>query len=189
MSRSGALGLNGKFTLRTVRDGLTKDLAVTFIRDDAAPTSSTGSGGNPGTPGSGDVNSTTTSNGYGSCGTECAFTCVAGTAGQVALSINLDVFGQPVSSGAPVSEYAYAKIQWRAVAGTWADVAAETQSTAQATYGQMVDDCAGATIAISTSKTGLTSGTTYEFRCLARRGGSSTAVTVVFYGTLTGTGS
>ena len=193
VTRSGTLapGAGGKFTLRCVRDGLTRDLAVTFVRDDAPPSYSTGGGGggsNPGTSGSGNVSCTALNNTYGTPGTESAFTCVAGTAGQVALSAS--VFGSIDRTGTgTVNEYLYGKWQWRAVGGTWADVTTEAQSDYPAQF-NFPGDVNGCTIAATPTKAGLTSGTTYQFQFIVRRGSSAPSdVTAYFSGTVGGTGS
>ena len=191
VTRTGALGASGRFTVRAAFGGVNYDAPVSFIRDDAAPPTSTGGGsggGNPGTNGHADVSSSTTSNAPGSAGAESAFTCVAGSGGQVALAINLD-YSVSRTSGASVSESGAAKLQWRAVGGTWADVSGGSGGTDVNATWSRTDGSTSGTIALAATKTGLTSGTTYEFRCLFWRGGSTSGVTATGYGTLTGAGS
>jgi hypothetical protein len=63
------------------------------------------------------------------------------------------------------------KWQWRAVGGSWADVAAEVSETTQAV---LTDEGAGffavdpGYIAVNQVRTGLTSGVDYEFQLLLR---------------------
>lgn len=179
---------NGSFVIRSERGGVTRDHPVQTQRNDAPPPVSTGGGGggNPGTSGSTNVSLSVTDTTYGSGSNSASFTCVAGTAGQVALSAALDV-SLYAASGSH-SQYGYAKWQWRAIGGSWADVGSETASSSAATYSPTLGG-ESATLDLIDTKTGLTSGTTYEFRIAYRKGSGSSAQTMSFTGTGAGVGS
>jgi len=92
-----------------------------------------------------------------------------------AISLSAPLSFQRVSTTAGTTS-AWGKWQWRAVGGTFADVAAEIASTQNAVTavapGEPVEQYSGA-LSVNQSKTGLTAGVDYEFQLLAR---SSNAV-------------
>lgn len=177
---------SASYTVRSSYAGVVRDLIVPVQKIRAAPPVNTGSsGGNPGTTGSGNVSSSTNLTTYGG-GSSAGFTCVAGTVGAVALSAALTV--SLYSSGGVFSQTGYAKWQWRVPGGTWADVGSEVVSDGAAVY----DKFSGpedTTLTISVTKTGLTSGSTYEFRLDYRKGSGTTGQIMSFSGTGTGVGS
>jgi hypothetical protein len=174
------------FVIRTERGGVTRDYRVEVQKSKSAPPVNTGGGGgNPGTTGSTNVSASATSTTYGSADSP-SFSCVAGTAGQVALSAALDV--SLYASGGNFSQVGYAKWQWRPVGGSWADVAAETASDGPAIYDKF-NGPENTTLSASATKTGLTSGTTYEFRLSYRKGSGTALQYMSFSGTGVGEGS
>ena len=176
----------GSFTVRSTYAGDPRDAIVTVQRIRAAAPVNTGSTGNPGTSGSTGVGLSTISTSYGG-GDGPAFTCVAGTAGQVALAGTFNV--SLYASSGVFSQYGIGKPQWRVPAGTWADVpGGEYTSSSPAIYDKF-DGPTDATLDVSVTKTGLTSGTTYEFRMVFRKGSGTSAQTMNFSGTFAGTGS
>lgn len=176
----------GSFTIRSVYAGVTRDQSVTVQRNRAAAPVNTGSTGNPGTSGSVLANGSTGSTDYG--GAESApFTCVAGTAGQVALASTLNV--SLYATSGMLSQYGYAMAQWRLPGGTWADVAgSECLSDGPATYDKF-EGSVPTTLTFGATKTGLTSGTTYEFRLKFRKASGTSGQIMSFSGTFAGTGS
>jgi hypothetical protein len=92
----------------------------------------------------------------------------AGSTGIITVSGSLS-FKVPTATG--IGSYGLAlKAQWRVVGGSWADIAAEVvDSGVCAVYSEppLVSD--PGSIGFYFSKTGLTSGTDYEFQILARR--------------------
>lgn len=173
------------FTVRSVYGGVTRDYPVVVQRARAAAPVSTGSTGNPGTSGSVGAGASTISTSYGG-GDSASFTCVAGTAGQVALSASLTV--SLYASGGVFNQYGVAKAQWRVPGGTYADVGSEVLSDGPATYDKF-DGPTDTSLSIAVTKTGLTSGSTYEFRLSYRKQSGTTGQTMSFSGTLAGTGS
>jgi hypothetical protein len=102
---------------------------------------------------------------YGGAATS-VMTVRAGASGQIDLTAPLyfDIY-------APGTRAAYGKWQWRVVGGTFADVTTEIASAYSAYYpsGHVVGaDPSSGYIEVTMSKTGLTSGTDYEFQLLLR---------------------
>lgn len=102
-------------------------------------------------------------------------TVAAPVSGNVTVSGSLS-FKVPKSTGAGLYGLSL-KAQWRVVAGSWADITAEVSATVE---NQIVDvdgflENNAGTITFSFQKTGLTSGTDYEFQILARRSGSNSS--------------
>lgn len=100
-------------------------------------------------------------------------TVAAPVSGNVTVSGSLS-FKVPKSTGAGLYGLSL-KAQWRVVAGSWADITTEVSATVE---NQIVDvdgflENNAGTITFSFQKTGLTSGTDYEFQILARRSGSN----------------
>jgi hypothetical protein len=113
----------------------------------------------------------------------------AGSAGQVALTAPLS-FSTDTTEGAGTFGLR-GKWQWRPVGGTWADVAAEVSET----FSDEVFDEFGVVysigsgfIEVNQTKTGLTSGTDYEFRLLLRLP-TGTATRFIFDGVATAVAS
>lgn len=132
---------------------------------DAAPTG--GGGGGGGTVSSTGAISTTNSTSYGAANTP-TLTQTAPAGGTINLTAPLSFR----RSGAGTSSAA-GKWQWRAIGGSWADVAAETASTVAAETEELVPGEPGlqkspGSVSVSAAKTGLTSGTAYEFQLLLR---------------------
>jgi len=81
----------------------------------------------------------------------------------------------------------YGKVQWRVSGGTWADIAAET--TGVTSFYNVVDNYTepGDLFLSSTNytKTGLTSGLTYEFQVLTRKSGTNSGTNLSLNGSFT----
>lgn len=176
------------FVIQSTYGGVTRDYTVMVQRVKSAPPVSTGGGGgggNPGTTGTTDVSAATTATTYGSADSG-SFTCVAGTAGQVALAATLNV--SLYATGGVFSQSGYAKWQWRAIGGSYADVGSEIASNGPAIYDKF-DGPQDTTLDANVTKTGLTSGTSYEFRLTYRKDSGSSGQTMSFSGTGVGIGS
>ena len=177
---------SASFTVRASYAGDPREAIVAVQRIRAAAPVNSGSTGNPGTSGSTTVGLATTSTSYGFADGP-PFTCVAGTAGQVALAGTFNV--SLYSAGGVFSQYGIGKPQWRLPSGTWADVpGGEYTSGSPAIYDKF-DGPTDATLDIAVNKTGLTAGTTYEFRVVFRKGSGTSGQTMSFYGTFAGSGS
>ena len=142
----------------------------------------TGGGGGGGA--SSDATSTinqTTSSAYGGAATR-ILTIAAGAGGVVNLSLVAE-FSRATAGSAS----AFGKWQWRVVGGTFADVAAEVASSTSAfTSGPPEPDTTPGTIAVNQQKSGLTTGTSYEFQPLLR---GNASVTLNWLGTASGAGA
>lgn len=145
---------------------IARTLDIKVIRQDDPPTSSGGGSGNPGTSAS----TTSLGNTVGSSfpGTASStLTCKAGTGGQVACTFP-GSYKRNTASAVGTST-ATGKWQWRVVAGSWADIdAGDTGDIAETVNEPPVINEAG-TGAFNATKTGLTSGTDYEFQFLWHR--------------------
>ena len=173
---SGLLSISA-FVSETVRlridatyGGVTRQFEVVVRKaSDPPPVGGTGGVGNPGTTASTASISNTSSTTYGSANAG-PLTAKAGTAGQVALTANLDF--QLSGGGAIATLDAYGKWQWRVVGGSWADVDTEDASTTSASRqynaGDAVWENSPGYLPVAMTKTGLTSGTDYEFQLLLR---------------------
>lgn len=144
------------------------NLSITKI-DDSTPPPAPASG-NPATTVSASVSGTATSS-YGTTAFSGVLSVKAGTSGQVACSSNISF--NVTSTSTNTEEYG--KWQWRVVGGTFADIATEIISTSSAykaapVTGEPTDKGPGA-LSVNMTKTGLTSGTTYEFQLLIRTSG------------------
>jgi hypothetical protein len=193
-SISGAGGVNfdvasiGSSTatvrIKAVYGTTTRVLDVTIAKVlDPPPVGTSGGSGNPGTTASTSSISGTSLSTYS--GVQAGpITCKAGTAGTVTLTAPLDFYR--VVSG---SSGADGKWQWRVVGGVFADVTTEIASTINAGKGTDPDGnpyATPGTLNVNMSKTGLTSGTDYEFQLLLR---GQSAVVLSYDGTATATGS
>ncbi len=168
--------------------GATRQIEVVVNKErDPPPVGGSGGSGNPGTTASTSTISSTGSTTYGGANAG-PLTAKAGTAGQVALTANLSF--QPSGGTAIGALNAWGKWQWRVVGGSWADVDSEDSSTTAAS--RAYDNDANAWInsegylPVAMTKTGLTSGTDYEFQLLLR---VSSARTTAFAGLAKAEGS
>lgn len=167
---------------------VTRTASVHVKRQDDPPSSSGGAGATGGTSASTTSLGDTTGTAYDTTfAVSDTLTVVAGSVGQVAcvapISFARDNVGVNGVTGC------FGKWQWRVPAGVWADITSEVQETDTA-----VENVSGITygsVSVSHTKTGLGSGTTYEFRFLWRQrnvSGTASAATRMS-GTLTATGS
>lgn len=179
----------GKFVLRWTYAAVSKDVTVEFSRADDAPPFSTGSSGNPGTSGTASMGTSTNSSSYGTAYSD-AFTCVAGTAGQIALSASLST-SLDTSTNGNYSDTGYATFELRPIGGSWADVGSEMAGNIAATVSKIGATYEGdvGSLDIARTKTGLTAGSSYEARLKARKANSGVNQTLNFGGTLSGVGS
>lgn len=160
-------------------------------QSDAAPTGSTGGSSNPGTTVSTSSFSGVTSTSYGTA-TAGTLTATAGSAGQVRCTVPVSFKRTPGTAAGLTGSYG--KVQWRVPAGVWADVAAETADSGdaetEAFAGEPVFNSAGS-LSVDVTKTGLTSGTAYEFQFLMRKADTSGDVDNIYVtsGTFTAAGT
>lgn len=160
---------NGTVTITAAYGGTTLASYLTVTKTlGAAP-----SGGGSGTTSASTYTfSSASSTSYTSAGSaELTVTC--GSSGQIDLNLTLpfSAYGYTGYTGA------YAKIQVKIVGGTYGDVATETYCVSQAytPSGHVIDDFpSDGEIDITTSKTGLTNGSSYVFRVLWRTTSGST---------------
>jgi len=172
-----ACAASGRISWSSARDGVTLLGETTIVFDKAAPPSTSGGGGGTGGGSSGsgspgyDTSIAPTSSGSYGAANAGPLTVTVGSSGTVNLTAPLGY----TSTGSATN--CLGKWQWRVVGGTFADVASEIAQTLGASGG---DD---GQISVAQSKTGLTSGTAYEFQLLLRRGAGTG--TLDFYGTAT----
>lgn len=151
--------------------GVTRTATVRVIKQNDPPSNSGGSGATGGTSASTTTLGNTTGTAYDTTNAVSAtLTATAGSNGQVQctapISFNRTNTTNPGETGA------YGKWQWRAIAGSWADITTEVQESFTAVA---VDDPelgfinGGGSISVTQTKTGLTNGTSYEFRFLWRQ--------------------
>jgi phosphodiesterase/alkaline phosphatase D-like protein len=117
---------------------------------------------------------------------------VAGSGGQVACAATIYFKRTPGTVAGETG--AFGKWQWRIVGGTFADITTEVASTTDAQTVVNVGDPTfnqRGSITVNMTKTGLTNGTTYEFRFLWRRSDVSGTAENIYLasGTLSATGS
>ncbi len=162
-----AVSSTGKIAVTAVRDGITLngEILVTKVTP-AAPVSGGSGGGGGGGTATDPTISATSSTSYGAANSD-VLRVTAGSAGVVDLSAAL-TFSTAGSGGSALGKW-----QWRAIGGSFADVAAEIASTSNAIAG----DPNSGYIEVTQSKTGLTNGVDYEFQLLLRRGGGSGSMT------------
>jgi hypothetical protein len=180
--------------------GIDRKGTIRVVRQDDPPTNAGGGGGGGGGSGSSGSTTTlgdTTSTSYDlTSAVSSTITATAGAGGQVACTapINFKRTGVTLGSGPDGETGAAGKWQWRVVGGTFADIASEvTCATDSVTE---VDPDTGkhrtfaGSLSVAQTKTGLTSGTAYEFRfCWRRIDVVATAENVSAVGTLQALGS
>jgi hypothetical protein len=165
-----ACASTGKIVVTSVRGGISLSAEFSVFKDIAAPPS-TGGGGSGGGSGSASTSSIGSVTASTYSGVQAGpLTVQAGTAGTVNLSAPL-TFSSSTGGGAR------GKWQWRIVGGSFADVSSEDNSSSNAIFGEPDSGYIEATDA----KTGLTSGTSYEFQLQLRR--STGSATMSFSGT------
>jgi len=159
----------GYIDVTSVYGGLTIIDRIVVQRPQSAPPASGGSGA---TSASTSTFASATSTSYGAANAG-PLTVTAGAAGTVTLSAYLNT--SILFSGTSTS--CKGKWQWRVVGGSWADVATEISSGADASlYGDGYID-------VAMSKTGLTNGVAYEFQLLMRINSGTGNPLYFFYGT------
>lgn len=139
--------------------------ALTLVKkQDPPPASGTGSG----TSASASINTSGITSTYGTSPTG-VLTTKAGTGGQVVCSASVDF--SKVSNG---TVDAYGKWQWRVVGGSFADITSEVFSSNPAVRtGAPEPSNEQGLLTVNMTKTGLTSGTNYEFQFLMRSAGAN----------------
>jgi hypothetical protein len=197
---NSTLALESVIEVTGTYQGIARKASITVLRSDDPPTSSGGGGGGGG--GSGSSGSTTTLG--DTTGTSydltnaisSTITATAGFGGQVACTAPLSFkrTGVTLGSGPDGENGAAGKWQWRIPAGTWADIASEVTSVSNSVTD--VDPDTGkhrtfaGSLSVAQTKTGLTSGTAYEFRfCWRRVDAVATYENVSAVGTLQAIGS
>lgn len=171
-----------------VYGGVTRTAVLHVVVQSDPPTN--GSSGSSGTPATTTALGVTTGTVYDTTNaTSPTLSVAAGATGTVSLSAPI---GYKRNSTAAGRTGAAGKWQWRVVGGTFADVATEVSDTADfaETDTSPVTNYQGS-LSVSQSKTGLTSGTTYEFRFLWREVAISGSPAHLYRvnGTMSATGS
>lgn len=167
---SASLALESTIRITATYGSIQRALLLKVQRQDDPPTNAGGAGGNPGTTATtttlGNTNGTT----YGAGAESAVIRCKAGTAGQVACTAPVTYKRTPGTADG--TNAATGKWQWRVVGGSFADITTEIGPGSSA---QTITNSGDPTINLSGSmsvnmtKTGLTSGTDYEFKFLWRR--------------------
>lgn len=183
---SAALSLESTIRLTGSKTGIERSTVVKVLRIDDPPTNSGGGGGNPGTSASTTTLGNATSTAYGT-GESAILKCKAGTAGQVACTWPLNYKRTPGTVDGVTG--ALGKWQWRVVGGSFADITTEIASGSNASTitnaGDPAVNLAG-NLNVSMTKTGLTSGTDYEFKFLWRKNDVSGDVDDIYRSSGTG---
>ena len=123
-----------------------------------------GGGGSTGSTANASYSAATITSTYGGSATAPVLTVLAGATGMVDLSGNVNY--KRTTNG---SNSGFAKWMWRIVGGSWADVASETSAWEDAyKVGMPEPENYPGVIYPNVTKTGLTSGTAYEFGMYAR---------------------
>lgn len=171
-------------------NGVTRTGTVHIIRQDDPPTSG-GTGATGGTSQStaslGDTNGTSYDPATAVSGT---LSVVAGSGGQVACTAPIGFKRTPGTAAGHTGTAG--KWQWRVPAGTWADISTEIASSSDAgTEAESGTINFAGSISVAQTKTGLTNGSTYEFRLLWRRSDTDGTANDVYRasGIMTATGS
>lgn len=173
--------------------GVTRTGTVHIVRQDDPPTSGTGgsSGSSTGTKASTTTLANATATTYGTA-ESATLTVEAGAAGKVKCTAPFGYKRTPgTASGATGC---FGKWQWRALAGTWADITTEVADTDDATTvvnaGDPTQNTIGS-ISVTHTKDTLTAGTQYEFKFLWRKVDVSGDVDDIYRsgGTLTADGT
>lgn len=154
-------------------NGITRHARVHIVRQDDPPTNSnSGGGGTSGTSASTTTLGATVGTSYDTVNSVSAtLTVTAGSAGKVQCSAPISFKRTPGTVEGNTG--ALGKWQWRVPGGTWADIATEVADSvdARTTYDAEFDTYKNwsGSLSVTQTKTGLTSGTDYEFRFLWRR--------------------
>ncbi len=165
--------------------GVTRTGTLKIIRQDDAPTNTGGAGATGGTTGTTTTLGDTTGTAYDTTNAVSnTLTVIAGSGGRVDLSAPITYDRSTAISG---STGALGKWQWRVPAGVWADAPG-----GETTYTIAASSSSGSgEISAADAVTGLTNGSTYEFRFLWRRSNVSGTASNIYRvtGTLTAVGS
>jgi hypothetical protein len=169
--------------------GVTRTATVHVIRQDDPPTNSGGSGSTGGTSGNTTTLGNTTGTSYDTTNAVSGtITVTAGSVGQVVCSAPL-TFGRTASNDGESG--AYGKWQWRVPAGVWADIDTEVQESTTAFKSGASASNRNGSLSVTHTKTGLSNGSSYEFRFVWRRRDVTSLFLNIYRvsGTLTATGS
>jgi hypothetical protein len=153
-----ALARTGFILWTSTRDGVTLTATTVVLKNVAIPPSAGGAGG--GTSAYATSYSSPTTSSYGGSGSS-VLTVNTGSSGQIAFSAPLSYTGTGSARG---------KWQWRAIGGTFADVAAEISAAGTAFAGEPDS------IDVSQTKSGLTASTAYEVQLILRRSSGTGAL-------------
>jgi hypothetical protein len=145
--------------------GVVRTATLRIIRQDDPPTNSGGAGATGGTSSSTTTLGNSTSTSYDTTNAVSdTLTVTAGSVGQVACVAPI-TFDRVTSTDGETG--AFGKWQWRVPAGVWADITTEVQEAVTAVNDavDLANDHYGS-LSVSHTKTGLTNGSSYEFRFL-----------------------
>ncbi|NML04264.1 hypothetical protein [Sphingomonas sp. G-3-2-10] len=172
---------NGTVTVTGTYNSVAMQVAITVTRTLGAPPAGGGSGA---TSASTTAIGAATSSSY-TTGVSNTLTVAAGSSGTIALTTTLDFYISGSTSFSQ-SQGCLGKWQWRAVSGSWADVGTEVASSwdaympSQSQYELPTFDSdsqpTSGHIDVGQSKSGLTSGTSYEFRFVWRLSGGGPTI-------------
>lgn len=172
-----ALSVDTVISVKAVYGGKERFGTATLLKVVANPP---GGGTGGGTSDSAPLSATGQTSTYGSAAGR-ILKVKAGSGGQVLLTATANFYLQ-----ANGNTLAYGKWQWRPIAGSFADVAAETVANSEAVRQSAPEpENSPGYLTVTVAKTALTSGTDYEFQFLARSAGA----TINISGTQSGVGS
>jgi hypothetical protein len=179
-----ALGSTSVVTATAVYQGITRTRKVQINLNTGQPPAS-GSGG--GSSSSASTFSTINSTTHAAI---CTLTATAGSGGVVTLAAPLDV--TTALAATTVTLQVYGKWQWDSTGGgVWVDLAAEVSSSPDCRIAFDPDSLdyyvTDGSLSVPDSKTGLTPGSPYDFRLMARK--NSGARVMSFIGTASAVGS
>jgi hypothetical protein len=185
------LALESVIQLKGSYAGVERSVNVSILRQDDPPTNSGAGGTNPGTTASTTTLGATSGTTYGGSAESAILRCKAGTAGQVVCTAPLTFKRTPGTADGETQ--GIGKWQWRVVGGSFADITTEVSGGTAQTVTNSPDptvNMAGS-LSVNMTKTGLTSGTDYEFKFLWRRADISGTANNVYRtaGTLQAAGS
>jgi hypothetical protein len=195
---SSSLALESVIEVTGTYQGISRKAQVTVVRQDDPPTSTGGGGGGSGgSSGSTTTLGDTTGTSYDlTNAVSSIITAAAGAGGQVECTapINFKRTGVTLGAGPDGETGAAGKWQWRVVSGTFADITSEVTSSSDSVTEADPDTGKHRTysgsLSVAQTKTGLTPGTSYEFRfCWRRIDVVATAKNVTPIGTLEAVGS
>jgi hypothetical protein len=164
-------GYLGDIVVTAARDGLTLQGKIAVYKNNAPMPTGGGSGASF-------ASITSWSGTAGNTHSVIGFPVIVAAGSSGVISVSGAFSFQVPMAGNPDGSYGLAiKAQWRVIGGSWADIAAEVVASQQCgIYNEPPRYVDSGSIAINVSKTGLASGTDFEFQILGRGAGSNATV-------------